>query len=136
MDSFRGIGYLQNKPLIYDGLEETVKCLSQQYPLFIVSNAHKGYIESFLEISGYTPYFTDHVCNGDNDLPKADNIRLIMDRHRLQSAVYAGDTLGDYQAAKAAGASFAFASYGFGEVPDYDYLLTGPRDLMNYFCGT
>src|ERR1700739_4245974 len=36
---------------LYPALEETLRYLSQQYKLFIVSNCQSGYIEVFLKIS-------------------------------------------------------------------------------------
>ena len=120
-------------PHIYEGLEETLKGLSEKYPLFIVSNSQKGYIESFLEVTGFGSYFQDHVCNGDTDLEKDGNIRLIMERNGLTDAVYVGDTLGDYEKTKQAGIAFAWAGYGFGKAPDCDYLVTEPKDLLKFF---
>ena len=56
-----------------------------------------------------------------------------MKTHRLKSPIYIGDTLGDYTASKEAGIPFVYASYGFGEVPDYDYTIAEPYDLVSLF---
>ena len=34
---------------LFEGLEDTLRELSKEYPLYIVSNCHSGYIEAFLE---------------------------------------------------------------------------------------
>ena len=120
----------QRMPLIYDGLEEALQTLSGRCPLFIVSNAQAGYIELFLEKSGFEKYFRGFTSNGDTGLPKDGNIRLIMDRYHLTDAVYVGDTHMDGVSTRRARAAFAWASYGFGETSEYDYYLASPRDLM------
>lgn len=120
---------------VYDRLEETLKILSKKYPLYIVSNCQKGYIEVFLTSTGYGPYFKDHLCSGDTGLPKGENIKEIIRRNRLSSPVYVGDTLGDCQASEEAGIPFVYASYGFGQVPKADYIIKSPYDLTELFCG-
>lgn len=120
---------------LYPQLETVLTQLSARLPLFLVSNCQAGYIETFLDCTGFSPYITDHLCPGDTGKGKAENIREIIRRHRLQSPVYVGDTDGDYQAVKSAGASipFVFASYGFGHVENPDYTITCPADLLTLF---
>ena len=51
-------GYLEEKGgILFDGLEETLKCLAKSYPLFIVSNCQDGYIEAFLHAHHMEQYF-------------------------------------------------------------------------------
>lgn len=116
---------------VYEGLEETLKELSQTFPLFIVSNCQAGYIELFLEKTGFAPYFKGHLCPGDTGEAKAENIMKITRDHHLSSPVYVGDTLGDYQACQKADVPFIFASYGFGQVDTPDYHIEKPLDLLN-----
>ena len=101
---------------LYSELEETLKYLSQNYKLYIVSNCQSGYIEVFFKTSGLEHYFGGHQCYGTKSLPKADNILDIVNDHKLQAPVYVGDTMGDYNAATEAGVPFIFAAYGFGVV--------------------
>lgn len=69
--------------ILYDRLEETLKRLSANHRLFIVSNCQSGYIEAFLKFYGFEKYITDHLCWGDNKLPKSENIRLIMEKNHV-----------------------------------------------------
>lgn len=108
---------------LYPQLEETLKYLSAQYKLYIVSNCQSGYIEVFFKTSGLEKYFQGHQCYGTKSLPKADNIKDIVNDHQLKAPVYVGDTMGDYNAAKQAGVPFIFAAYGFGRV-DEDQIAT------------
>lgn len=101
---------------LYEGLEETLAYLQSKYKLFIVSNCQVGYINIFLEYHNMQRFFTDHACFGDKNRPKGENIKDIMQRNDLKSAVYVGDTKGDYEASQVAGVPFVYAKYGFGEV--------------------
>ncbi|MDB5114578.1 MAG: gph [Mucilaginibacter sp.] len=103
---------------LYPQLAETLAALSKNYKLFIVSNCQSGYIEVFFKISGLEHYFMGHQCYGTKSMPKADNIRDIVNDHNLTAPVYVGDTMGDYKAAKEAGVPFVFADYGFGVVKE------------------
>ncbi len=111
---------------LYPGLEETLKHLTKKYKLFIVSNCQSGYIEVFFKISGLEHYFLGHQCYGTKSLPKADNIKDIVNDHNLKAPVYVGDTMGDYNAALKAGVPFIFADYGFGVVEE-DQVATISR---------
>ena len=110
--------------IIYSGVEEMLAALSERYPLFIVSNCQSGYVEAFLEYSGYGKYFRDYEYLGRQGLSKMENIRLVMERNRLKSCVYVGDTAHDEKSAHGAGCDFVHAAYGFGKA-------TSPIDTIN-----
>lgn len=103
---------------IYENVQETIQELNTRYKIFIVSNCQSGYIEAFLKNTGLAEYITDFTCNGDTGKLKGENIRLIMERNSLKSAVYVGDTQGDADACEIAGVPMVYASYGFGTVQD------------------
>ena len=121
---------LADPPALYPGVKKAFETLSQSLPLFIVSNCQAGYIEVLLETTGLTPYVKDHLCPGDTGEAKAANIRRITEQYHLKSAVYIGDTMGDYLDTKEAGLPFLFASYGFGNVPEPDGIIEKPEDLL------
>lgn len=102
--------------VLYPELEKTIGTLSRSYPLFIVSNCQKGYIEAFLGHYDLGKYFTDIECYGNNLLGKGDNIALIAARNGLEKAYYVGDIQGDYDATMQAGFEFIHAAYGFGTI--------------------
>ncbi len=118
-----------NIPL-YKGVETLFRELSLTAPVFIVSNCEVGYIEALLETTGLGPFVTDHLCPGDTGCAKAENIRRIAERHHLKNPAYIGDTMGDYIASKEAGLPFIYASYGFGDVPQPDFRIDAPLDLL------
>lgn len=116
---------------LYPRLEETLQKLSRKYPLFIVSNCQAGYIEVFLNATGFSKYFKGHLCPGDTGKDKADNIRQISHDYGLISPVYVGDTMGDYNACQKAGVPFIYAAYGFGDVPECKYSIQSPLELLS-----
>lgn len=117
--------------VLYPELAETFGKLSERYPLFIVSNCQKGYIEAFLEHYGFWKFFTDIECYGNNLKGKGDNIALIAERNGLERAFYVGDIQGDYDATMQAGFEFIHAAYGFGTinaaVPELESFSDLPR---------
>lgn len=111
--------YLLRTPgTLYPNVEKTLCELSKKHKLFIVSNCQAGYIELFLEKTGFAPYITDHLCPGDTGVHKAENIRIICERNNLKNPVYVGDTHMDQQACKKAEVPFIFAGYGFGHTEE------------------
>lgn len=47
--------------------------------------------------------------------------------------MYVGDTQGDCDGARLAKISFVYASYGFGKVKEYDYIIEEVADLAKLF---
>ncbi|MEY8338031.1 HAD family hydrolase [Lachnospiraceae bacterium 62-35] len=123
--------------ILYEGLEETLKLLAENQPLFIVSNCQDGYIEAFFQAHGLKGYFKDFENPGRTGLDKAGNIRLIVERNHLSAPVYVGDTQGDCDSSKKAGVPFIFAEYGFGDVKEEDCAGTirNFRELLSLFVG-
>jgi phosphoglycolate phosphatase len=117
---------------LYEGAAEALLLLHDRYPLFIVSNCQIWYLDWFLDWSGLRSLFQDWESYGHTGRPKADNIRLIRDRHRLQVAVYIGDTIFDYEAARAAGLNFIHLAHGFGPAADGCVSLAGFKELAAY----
>lgn len=101
---------------LYDGVEETLAELKEKYKLYIVSNCQDGYIQAFFKAHGLEKYFAGYECAGRTGLPKGENIKLLVQREKLASPVYVGDTISDYTATVEAGVPFVFARYGFGDV--------------------
>ncbi|MBO5303235.1 MAG: HAD family hydrolase [Lachnospiraceae bacterium] len=102
--------------ILYPNLEKTLQILAEKYPLYIVSNCQKGYIEAFLEYYKFDKYFLDIECFGNTRMCKGDNIALVAKRNHLDKAIYVGDIQADYEASVRAGVDFIHASYGFGKI--------------------
>lgn len=129
--------YLEKKPgILYEELEKTLEILASKYPLFIVSNCQAGYIELFLKKTGFGKFFKDHLCPGDTNLLKADNIKLISKRNGLNKPIYVGDTQMDANACKEAGVPIIFAGYGFGSIEEPYATIKKPMDLTIFLNKT
>ncbi len=114
---------------VYPGVEDMLRTLSEEYPLFIVSNCQDGYIQCFFKGTGYGRYVKDIECEGSSGLAKAENIRLICERNSIKNPVYIGDTAGDEKSARTAGCKFIHAAYGFGSVQCPDAAVHSPAEL-------
>ena len=108
--------------VIFEGVQETIKKLSEKYPLYIVSNCQDGYIEAFIKAHKLEKYFSDTECWGRTRAPKAVSNRTLIERNNLSNPVYVGDTAGDANAAMEAEIDFIYAEYGFGEVEPSLYV--------------
>lgn len=104
--------------VLYPEIRNTMEQLKKDYRLFIVSNCQAGYIEAFLDYYQFHDLVEDIECYGNNDKPKAENIKLICERNNIapEDAVYVGDIQGDYDSSMAAGVNFIHAAYGFGTI--------------------
>ncbi|WP_431610002.1 HAD family hydrolase [Chryseobacterium sp. 'Rf worker isolate 10'] len=109
--------------ILYEDVEKTLRSLASTHSLFIVSNCQNGYIESFLDYYQFNDLFVDFESHGRTQKPKSENIQLLMERNHLtiEDSVYIGDTLTDYDSAKANGLPFIFCKYGFGKLSDSFY---------------
>jgi phosphoglycolate phosphatase len=108
---------------IYLGVRDALPLLAKEYPLFIVSNCQSGYIETFLKLTGFDPYFKDFECFGNTRKSKGHNLAKLIERNGLKQPVMIGDASGDEIAARECGIPFYFLSYGFGEpiAPDKSF---------------
>lgn len=121
-----------DEDLTYEGMNDTLRKLSEDHNLFIVSNCQDGYIELVIRKTGLTGLIKDFECFGRTELQKDENIKLVMERNGLEPSdtVYIGDTMGDFTATHKAGIKFVFASYGFGNVAEPDYVISSMGELL------
>lgn len=117
--------------VLYNGVAEGIKLLSSRYKLFMVSNCGADGLKNFLKFTKLEPYFIDTLAYGENNLPKAENIKLIISRNNLSNPAYVGDTQGDCNAAHAVGVPMIFAQYGFGKCEDAEYKIDSFPQLFD-----
>ena len=126
-------GLIDIQQPLYDGVRGMIVELHRRgVPIAIVSNCQSGYIETLLKIHSLKPYIAGHLCPGDTGAAKAENIALARERFLLEDPVYVGDTMGDFEAAKKAGVPFVFAAYGYGDVPEPDYVIQAPGEMLSF----
>lgn len=99
---------------LYPHSLESLRRLKAHFPLYIISNCQKGYIETFLETHHMGELFEDYLSWGERPRLKGENILYMMQKHGLQRPVYVGDTRGDEEAARFAGIPYYHVAFGFG----------------------
>ena len=123
---------LEREPgIIFEGVPETIRILSEQYPICIVSNCEAGYIELVTDKLNITHCITDFECPGYSSLSKGENILRVMKRNNFSKIVYVGDTQGDYEACLYAKVPFIYCRYGFGTPKDCNISIEKFGDLLN-----
>ena len=118
---------------LYDYVLEGIKKLSEDYKLFIVSNCPKNAIKQMISFSKIENYITDEFAHGVNNMPKAHNIKLLMEKHALKNPYYVGDTESDRIQSENAGIPFVFVDYGFGTTDNYDLKFSSFEALTLFF---
>ena len=98
----------------YENVIPIIRELKKSYNVYIVSTCPHGYIENFLYHTGLSDAIDDYEYHGRTGLSKGDNIKLLVERNKLDKAVYVGDTDGDYCSCLEAGVPFIHAAYGYG----------------------
>ncbi len=121
----------RNGATLYEGIIETLKELSKDYNLYIVSNCEDGYIQTFIEHYELHDIIKDFECAGRTRKSKGNNISMVIERNGITKAFFVGDTILDFEAAQKANIPFVLANYGFGEVKTPDYIIEKPTDLIN-----
>lgn len=115
----------------FDGERAVLEELHKTCFLAVVSNCQDGYIQLFLEKSGFGELFGDFECAGRTGLDKGDNIKLVAQRNGLESLIYVGDTDLDGEAARKAGIPFVHAGYGFGRPDEFDIRIADISELAD-----
>jgi phosphoglycolate phosphatase len=123
----------KNGGILYEGVKEGLEQLAGKYQLYIVSNCATGVIRLFMDWAGINEHIIDEIAYGINYMPKNYNIKLLIEKHNLQTPVYVGDTDGDAEQSRLAGIPFVFVSYGFGETDNHDLRFDSFTDFTKYF---
>lgn len=116
---------------IYKNTLKTIKELSLNYNLYIVSNCQAGYIEAFLKYYDIEKYFRDYECSGNTGFGKEKNIKILLERNNILKSVYVGDTEKDFESAKKNGLPFIWAEYGFGKCDKFYKKIKDIYELIN-----
>ena len=107
--------YLKDHPgrLFPKEIETLLLLREWGYPLYIVSNCQKGYIENFIPLLPEGT-ISDFLCWGDTHGKKHETILALMKKNQVEKAIYIGDTRGDEIETHEANLPFIHADYGYG----------------------
>ena len=113
----KGVGQLY--PVVAETLAELHR---RGIRLFVASNGLQEYIEGVVAGKGLSPYFEGLYSAGKySTRSKVELVRLLLDRHRLQSAWMVGDRSSDVEAGKRNGLLVVGCNYaGFGQAGELD----------------
>ena len=114
---------------IYDGVTDTIKHLSKNYSIGIVTNSWDDYARTFLKLSNLEEYFTDYIGAASYGISKGEAIKRIIEKNGNEKSIYVGDIEKDKIAANEAGATFIHAKYGFGPNVECKYHILDIKDL-------
>ena len=118
------------EPHFFPGMPDVIKKLAEKYPVYIVSNSHKGYIEEVIRYGKLEKYIKGHLCFGDTGVSKGKTLKILIDREGLKAPVYVGDIQGDADACREAGLDIICAAYGFGEIREPYAQVDSPAELL------
>lgn len=101
---------------LYDGVLETLAALNKTYPLYIVSNGHRAYLDAIVMHYGLQRYVRrvysiDEMTSGS----KSDLVTFAKQREGIQSGYVVGDRLSDIRAAKDNGLTAIGVRFDFSQ---------------------
>lgn len=117
----------------YPGVVDGLRRLSQKYRIFLLSNCGAMGLENFMDFLGIRELVEEAVTYGATQREKAENLRMLAEKHRLHQLVYVGDTDGDCRQTHLAGMPFVYASYGFGKCTDAEMTVGSFGELVEKF---
>ena len=123
------IEYIVNNPEgnCFDGVYETLKTLSQEYSIYIISNCLKEYVETFLEISNTKDFVKSFYTIELGE--KHDHLKKITNNYQ-DKTIFVGDDIEDYnQIENHKIIYFVYAKYGYKDCNQYDYSINSLKDL-------
>ena len=116
---------------IYDGVVDTIKELSKEYKLGIITNNNDKYVELFINFAELNGFFVDYLGTSGRDMSKTDAIRLMCERNNEPHSYYVGDIKKDKLACSAAGQTFIHARYGFDPNLECEYHIDSFSELKD-----
>jgi len=115
---------------LYKGVTDGITQLSNETPLFLISNCQSWYLESFWNNYKLRPYFLDYDCHGSSGVSKANMIKKMCLKNSLNNPIYIGDTKGDQNSSKEAGIAFGLVEYGFGKADKPEHSFSNFAELV------
>ena len=108
---------------VYEAIPELLDELRKRGYMLAVATLKKEKIAyQVLEHAGIADRFNAIVgMNDEETLTKCDTLKIAIDKTGADYCLLIGDSIFDYEGAKAAGVDFVGVTYGFGFTPDEKY---------------
>lgn len=121
---------------LYPHVQSTLQELYQRgVRLFVASNGLEQYVKEVIRHKGLADYFEGLYSAGEYQTKtKVDLVRILLDKHNVQSAWMVGDRSSDVEAGKNNGLQVIGCSYaGFGkdqELDGSDHIISSIDELL------
>lgn len=124
----------QDKLNVFPGIKETLKRLSKNNILVVVTSNDTGVVKSFLKSKGVD--FFDEIFGSDKEASKTAKIKKIKTLFDADDYFYVGDTVGDIVEGKKAGVKTVSVSWGWHPREKLlkakpDFLIDHPSELLD-----
>ncbi len=123
---------MEDGGVLYSGVQEGLRQLSEMAKVSLVSNCQDWYMECFIDFADIRSLLTAYDSFGASHVPKDEMIKRILDGSQPEDAVYVGDTSRDFIAASKAGVDFIGAAYGFGDVSNVETSFQSFSEIVGY----
>jgi phosphoglycolate phosphatase len=126
----------------YDGIVDVLSCVSRTASLAVLTNKPLAATRAVVDGLDLTRFFGGRIVGGDGPFPRKPDPGGLLDLMRVAGAgpgetLLVGDSLVDFQTARAAATRVCIARYGFGfegfpiqELRDTDPSIDRPADLL------
>lgn len=116
---------------LYEGVVETIKDLSKNYKIGIITNNNDKYVELFIRHANLNDYITDYMGASNHNISKAEAIKIVCDRNNEPNSYYVGDIKKDMDSTLEAGKIFIHARYGFEPDLKCEYHIDNIYELKD-----
>ncbi|MBR2891822.1 MAG: HAD family hydrolase [Bacilli bacterium] len=123
------IEYIMKYPegTCFPDVYSTLKGLSENYNIYIISNCLKEYVETFMNISNTSSFIKGFYTIEKGE--KADHLKNITNNF-TEKSLFVGDDIEDYnQISDHSCVYFVYASYGYKDCDEYDYKINCLEEL-------
>jgi phosphoglycolate phosphatase len=129
-----GIAAYQNDVRLFDGMADTLKRISQNNKIVIITSNVTSAAEQVLQNNGINCF--EDLQGAEKERSKAKKIRFTMAQYPELPAYYVGDTKGDMIEARNAGAITVAVQWGWHTVKQLeagspDYFVRSPKALLD-----
>ncbi|HRY31143.1 MAG TPA: HAD family hydrolase [Candidatus Paceibacterota bacterium] len=129
------IPLMKKRTKIFDGMENVIKKLSENYILCIVSSTITLPIRKLLKKSTLEKYFNE-ILGNDVHKSKVEKIKMIMHKYKINKddCIFVTDTLGDMKEARAVNIKSIGVSWGFHKIETLkkgspEKIVNSPKEL-------
>jgi phosphoglycolate phosphatase-like HAD superfamily hydrolase len=129
-------GLKRGDGVFYPGVEQTLRALhAKGVKLFVASNGLEQYVKDVIRLKGLGELFTGLYSAGEYETrSKVDLVKILLERHDIQSAWMVGDRSSDVEAGKNNGLPVVGCKYAqFGkdsELEGADMIITDFAQLL------